>query len=201
MRALSYFVSGLFHPLFLPSFLAILAFQLDHPDALAYNTEVRIYLLLQIFVLGTLLPFISVAMLIWAKKISDIMVSERQQRQLPYLINALCLAILYVNLRQLGLADFITGSVAGALLAVVLAYGINFRWKISAHAIGMGGGIGMLLALAYEWQVWPLPILGLWVLLAGLVGSSRLVLAAHTPAQVYAGYGVGLLSLYICLAF
>jgi membrane-associated phospholipid phosphatase len=39
------------------------------------------------------------------------------------------------------------------------------------------------------------------LLLAGLTGTSRLYLKAHTPAQVYAGYFIGILTQFIALRF
>jgi membrane-associated phospholipid phosphatase len=37
------------------------------------------------------------------------------------------------------------------------------------------------------------------VLAAGLVGWSRLTLGAHTPREVYAGYAVGVVSVWLTL--
>ncbi len=200
MRALALFISGFFHPLFLPTYMAALAFWMKPQEAFYYNSSVQIYILLQVFVVSTVLPMAALLLLIWWNKVSDIMVGARSERSLPYLINAFCLAALYFNFRQLGLADFITGSVLGALISVMVAYVVNIKWKISAHGIGMGGAVGMLMALSHEFtRPWMLP-LAIVLVLAGLVGSSRLYLNAHTPAQIYAGYGVGLLSLYICLS-
>lgn len=200
MRGLALFISGLFHPLFLPTYMAAFAFWMQPQESFYYAPSVQIYILLQVFVVSTVLPMAALLLLIWWNKVSDIMVGTRQERSLPYLINAFCLAGLYFSFRKIGLADFITGSVLGALVSVMVAYLVNVKWKISAHGIGMGGAIGMVLALADEFTRPVMLPLALIILLAGWVGSSRLYLNAHTPAQVYAGYAVGLASLYICLS-
>lgn len=199
MRTIALFISGMFHPLFLPTYLGALAFWLQPAESFYYTNEVQLYILLQLFLISSVLPIGAVLLLIWGKQVSDIMVSERSQRSLPYLINAVCLAALFYNFRNLQLAPFITNSVLGALVSVLGAYFINFRWKISAHAIAMGGALGLLLALSGSFQRPLLPVFAGVVLLTGLVGTSRLLLQAHTPAQIYAGYALGMLSLYICL--
>jgi len=200
MRALALFFSGVFHPLFLPTYMVGLAFWMKPFESYYYNASVQIYIVLQVFVISTVLPMGALLLLIWWNKVSDIMVGTRQERSLPYLINAFCLAALYFNFKNIGLADFITGSVLGALVSVLIAYVINRKWKISAHGIGMGGALGMLLALTSQFTQPVLMPLAILILLLGLVGSSRLFLQAHTPAQVYTGYAVGVLSLYICLS-
>jgi membrane-associated phospholipid phosphatase len=58
--------------------------------------------------------------------------------------------------------------------------------------IGIGGFTGMLIAIS---QILGAPILSIIIisiLIAGLLGSSRLVLNAHTPLQVYTGFLIGL---------
>ncbi|MDE5807941.1 MAG: hypothetical protein K2H76_07460, partial [Muribaculaceae bacterium] len=37
----------------------------------------------------------------------------------------------------------------------------------------------------------------IWVALSGLLGSARVWLGRHTPAQVLAGYAVGFLSVFL----
>ena len=63
----------------------------------------------------------------------------------------------------------------------------------------MGGAIGLLLASQGVFSDHYCPYLLVWFYSTGLVGTSRLLLHAHTPAQIYAGYALGMLSLYICL--
>lgn len=78
---------------------------------------------------------------------------------------------------------------------LVIALVISYSWRISLHTIGIGGVIGLLcylqicqpFASAVALSLLP-PIL----VVAGLIGSARLQLNAHTPLQVYVGYLVGI---------
>ncbi len=58
--------------------------------------------------------------------------------------------------------------------------------------VGVGGLAGIVSAysLILSGQGLLFPILGA-ILLTGLVGSSRLYLNVHTPAQVWAGFALG----------
>jgi len=71
---------------------------------------------------------------------------------------------------------------------------ITIFWKISVHSIGMGGVLGILLALNFRshdmFLVWPISV---WVLLFGVIMSSRLLINAHRPIEVYTGAVLGIL--------
>jgi membrane-associated phospholipid phosphatase len=101
--------------------------------------------------------------------------------------------------------------VLGATIGLFLAFFINIFTKISVHAVGMGGLIAMCIILIFEWSRSILPlqfsqslwtvdfqlILLLSIILAGLVGMSRLALHAHTPADLYRGYVAGFAAVFI----
>jgi membrane-associated phospholipid phosphatase len=70
---------------------------------------------------------------------------------------------------------------------------ITYYWKISMHMTGIGGLCGAFLLLGIVWPVDLRLILAGLFFIAGIVGSSRLVLQVHTPAQVAAGFIAGLL--------
>jgi membrane-associated phospholipid phosphatase len=66
-------------------------------------------------------------------------------------------------------------------------------WKISMHMTGIGGLCGSLLLCSIIWPIDIRWMLAAVFLIAGIIGSSRLILNAHTPAQVSAGFFAGLL--------
>ncbi|MFH1196940.1 MAG: phosphatase PAP2 family protein [bacterium] len=71
---------------------------------------------------------------------------------------------------------------------------INRYWKISAHAIGVSGPVGVL-CFVFGW----IGLIGLALMV--LVGWARLKLKVHTPAQVICGsiFGFGLTYLQLVL--
>ncbi len=76
---------------------------------------------------------------------------------------------------------------------VILTNAITFFWKISAHAAGVVGWLGFVLALQQTYPTtntlfWPLILA---ILLSGLVSWSRLYLNAHKPKEIFAGAALG----------
>ena len=85
----------------------------------------------------------------------------------------------------------------GACVALVIALCINFAWKISAHAIGIGGLLGGVMGVARIHMINPYWAFIVVLIVAGLLGTSRIFLKRHTPMQVYAGFCLGFY-MYLC---
>jgi hypothetical protein len=79
----------------------------------------------------------------------------------------------------------------GACLAILLTLLINFRWKISMHMIGVGGLMGLFYAFGRYFHFPSLPILIALSFVSGLIAAARLYRGAHSPAQIYLGFGMG----------
>jgi membrane-associated phospholipid phosphatase len=51
--------------------------------------------------------------------------------------------------------------------------------------------------LGFRYQIVTFPVVIPCLLIAGLLGYARLKLEAHTPAQVYSGFAIGLISMFL----
>ena len=130
------------------------------------------------------LPLAAVVLLVRLGKVTDHHVSDRKQR-------APVLAMSVVSLLA-GLAVLLSINAPYSVIVVVLAIVggvvvlavISLFWKISGHAGAMAlTAVISVLILGVQW----LPLL----LLVPAVGWSRVVLRAHTVAQVVAGALIG----------
>jgi membrane-associated phospholipid phosphatase len=126
------------------------------------------------------LPLLLLLVLVRRGKVTDHHVSDRKQRA-PVLLMALAsiLAGLLV-LASVGAPQSVIAMVLAVVGGVVVLAGVSPFWKISGHAaaISCSAVIGVLM-LGAAWA----PLL----LLIPAVGWSRVVLRAHSLAQVVAG--------------
>ena len=186
-------VSTALSPLLMPTYGVFIALWVSVLCLLPYG--VRVSVLFMCMGITCILPLIFLSVLRHFKLIKDLQVNVREQRLFPYLFAALCclIAAYYLFYRH-SPQWFVMFMVGSALTVLVLAL-INLKWKISAHAAGIGG----VVALIYQIHVqglsafdllWPLC---LSIVVAGLLGSSRMILRRHDLWQVLAGAVVGFL--------
>ena len=90
--------------------------------------------------------------------------------------------------------------VAGLLVQIVCAL-INVWWKISTHTAAIGGVAGALFAFAEYLDFNPVWWLCLIFVIAGMVGTSRMILRQHSLGQVVGGFWVGFLCAAVAILF
>jgi hypothetical protein len=123
----------------------------------------------------------------------------KEERLVPFAANAALLMISYYLLEKLQLPGVYSSLLLGAAISVLLALLINSKWKISIHMIGIGGMTGILFGLStFLFIDLRLPMV-FSLIVAGLLATARLSLNAHSPAQLYAGFGLGFFCEYVLL--
>lgn len=146
-----------------------------------------------VFAFTFVLPSLGTGALFWFGHVNSLMLRERAQRPLPLLLAAFSFGVAAVVLYQPAIFDALLSQImAGMAVAVFLTFLLTFRWKISAHGVGIGGALGLLLLFHLTGPsahtLWALAGM---VVLAGSVLSARLALNAHTPGEAWAGLSLG----------
>jgi hypothetical protein len=199
MPRLAGVISIVLHPLIMPLMCVILAGQLDwYVRGTIYQEQLQLTYL--VVALSTVVfPGLNILLLRWYGAVSDLNVSSRRERYVPYLSSIFFFVLGYVMLRRGDLPSPLYAIMLGSIASVVLLTLLNLRLKLSAHAAGVAGLLGTAVGL-FRLNGWSdLPLLMTIILLCGLVLSSRLVLAMHSPREVYGGALIGFASLYFCI--
>ena len=197
-RNLSLFFSLILHPLLVPlAGISILLFTDSYISYIPLQSK-RVILLL--FTSGTLvLPLLMIPVLIFRKVISGIYLDERSERLLPFSFTAIFYIFTFFTLRRIPVYHYMYSFMLGCLVSVCLLAIINFKWKISAHMTGLGGLTAFIFITSMYMEVNLLTFLILSIAASGIAASSRLHLSAHTPAEVVAGYVMGIIVMTGCL--
>lgn len=188
---LTQFISIILHPMFMP-ILALHLTLLVLPS-LAFTLSHNLLLIYGILIFSTMvLPLISIFWLMQKGKVSSLEMSNHKERSLPLFKTVIWMSFGYYLLQNLLFyTPILKAELLGAILIILLAAIISKFWKISLHLLGIGGVVGVFIALQIIHGDF-LYLLLLFILLSGLLGVARIKQKAHNYAQVYAGFLVGL---------
>jgi hypothetical protein len=154
-----------------------------------FQTKWRITLI--VFIFSFLFPVLNILVLYRLRRIPSITLSEQRQRTFPYLITSLFYFGLFYLLNDINIWSSIKLCIAGGGLAILLTALCNLKFKISAHMVGIGGLLGVLVSVSYMLRFDMTRYYMLVILLAGIVGFARLRLGEHKPSQIYTGFFLG----------
>ncbi|MDE6285639.1 MAG: phosphatase PAP2 family protein [Muribaculaceae bacterium] len=194
-------VSDVLSPLAVPTYCMAMAMWITPLQILPERT--RMGATLGVAFITGVLPLCVLLLMLRAGMVSDLSLSHRRQRLVPMLVTVVAYlgAALYLHL--LHAPVWLVAFFIGASVATTLAGLITVKWKISAHGCAMGGMAGMMLWLAaarmatVNAMLW----LSIVIVLGGLVGTSRLILDRHTPAQVACGWLLGAVAVFLTTNF
>ncbi len=184
-------ISYLFHPLLMPTYgFAFIFFTENYIST--FIPEILKFIILGVTFLFTfLLPTVNALILLKMKRIQSLEMETNQERIIPFSSTALYFFALLYLFYDAEFPSIFKIVILGAGISILLTFIINFKWKISAHTIGIGGIAGATLGLIYRIQMDTSVAFIAILLVSGLVGYARLKLKAHTPAQVYTGFLLG----------
>lgn len=203
IRIGSIILSYVVNPLLLTTFL-FYVLTLYFPIIIVPNPVLTKLLLVVLFIVTFLLPVFSLLIMKKMGVISDIMISIRAQRMFPLVYTAaLYIAAGVVIFRNNKLNDFHIAELLFLAAGLMLIAGvITQHWKISAHALGAGAIVGVLLKLVFTYYgIEYIFALVVGIIVSGFVMSARLYLGAHTLAQVIAGFFLGAVYAYLASVY
>ena len=185
----AHFFSAVLSPMLMPTYGVFLVLWCSFLNANPVGD--RVAALMVVFGITCILPIVFIAL------------DERSERSIPYVFAILCYVAAFFYLDHIHAPQWFSAFMAGGALACAVSFVVNLKWKISAHMAGMVGVVTLLFELhnptnrleAFDlsWILW------ISVLLAGVLGSSRMVLGRHTLGQVLAGAANGVVCVKLAM--
>ena len=180
-------ISVIFNPLLISPFAFYILIFNDH------NSKNYLFFLIAIF-FSSALPFSSILYFKKIGKISSLEAPIREQRLELLMMSSLFNSIAFVLLNYFNASDIVQGLMFCYAINTAITWLITRYWKISIHMIGLGGPFVALFLSGYN-------NLFLMTVIIFLVYFSRIILKAHSHAQLIAGTFLAMVLAYIELRY
>jgi len=166
------------------------------PAVIFMPVQLKWLIILGALILTCLVPLFIILWMLRSGSISTLMMEDKSERFTPLFISCLSMITFYFFIKKFehlqGIGLVLIFAIC-SFISVLSALFVTRFWKISLHAIGVGGLLAFATVLWWFFDAISIPVLAITFLIAGITGSARLYLGVHTKFQVWIGYLVGIL--------
>ena len=190
-------LSMLFTPFYLPlvGILALLIF--SYLSLLSWQYKLQVVIMTYLFTI--LLPTLLIHFYRRYNGWTLFQLRDRERRMVPYAIAIMCYGAGFYIMNVYRTPYYMTAVIVSALVVQGVCGLVNIWYKISTHTAAIGGICGGIIAHSLIMGFNPVWWLSCAILLAGAVGTARMMLRIHTLSEVCTGFLVGLIATFITI--
>ena len=192
-------VSMLFTPFYLPLVGMMALFSFSYLGLMPWGYKLQVLTLVYLFTI--LLPSVLIHLYRRYRGWTLIELGHKERRAVPYVISILCYFFCIYLMDLLHIPHFMGSILYAALFIQVVCALINVWWKISTHTAAIGGVAGALFVFGELFGFNPVWWLCVVLILAGILGTSRMILRQHSLLQVVVGFVVGIVCSVVGLIY
>jgi hypothetical protein len=203
IRVMANFFSWIFHPLLITAYVMFFLIFL-HPYVFAgMEPKFKVFRIIHIVLLTVFFPVFSVFIMVKLKLFTSSMyLRGAKERIIPYVITMIFYWWSWNVFKNLADSPPVTVHfLFGTFLAICGAWMCNIYFKISMHAVAMGGLVVFFILFSFQDNYASGLYISVAMLIAGIVCTSRFIVSDHTPFQIYAGLVTGMLAQFIAWQF
>lgn len=187
---ISRLVSALFTPFSIPflAFLALFLFSYLSIMPIQY----KLIVLGIVYCFTIMMPVLTIFIFRKINGFSTQELSERKKRYMPFFLTIISYVFCLLMMNRLNIPWYMSGIILSALIVMMICIIVNLKWKLSEHMAGAGAVIGGLVAFSALFGYNPVWWLCGFIMVAGVLGTARIILRHHTLGEVLGGFAVGL---------
>jgi hypothetical protein len=195
VRFFAHFFSILFHPLLISTYVFAFLIYL-HPSAFeGVDQHIKNLRMFSMILFTIFFPALSLLLAWRLKLIKSLSLESRQDRLIGFIVTMFFYFWASYVFRNLPDTPPVAAHfVLGTFLAVCGAWMCTIFYKVSLHAVAMGGLICFFILFGHDDPYVSGLYLVMPILIAGIVCSARLILGAHNRFEMITGFLVGILA-------
>ena len=184
-------ISAIFTPFSIPFLAFLILFLFSYLRIMPI--QYKLIVLGVVYCFTILMPTLTIFLFRKINGFSPEDLGERKRRFMPFLLTITSYVFCLVMMHRLNIPWYMTGIILAALIMMVLCIVVNLKWKLSEHMAGVGAIVGGLVSFSALFGYNPVWWLCLFILIAGVLGTARIILQHHTLGEVLVGFAVGLI--------
>ena len=182
-------MSMIFTPFYLPIVGLIALFIFSYMSLLPMMY--KLVMLAMVYLLTVVAPSLLIHLYRLCQGWTSHELGRKKRHLVPYIISIVCYFACFFWMEYRNTPRVISIIVVVALTIQMVCALINIWWKISTHTAAIGGVAGGLVSYSIAFSFNPLWWLCFVLILAGAVGTARMILRQHSLSQVVTGFLVG----------
>ncbi len=185
-------VSAIFTPFSIPFLAFLILFLFSYLSIMPIQYKLIVLGIVYCFTI--MIPVLAIFIFKKINGFSAQELGERKKRYVPFFLTITSYVFCLLMMNRLNIPWYMSGIILAALIMMIICIVVNLKWKLSEHMAGAGAVIGGLVAFSALFGYNPVWWLCLFILVAGVLGTARIILGHHTLGEVMGGFAVG----FIC---